>query len=134
MFEILLGHLVGDYLLQNNWMAFNKSKYNNTGWLTCIIHCLLYSLSVCFFMWQWTTIWFIMIFLSHFVLDKFELPEKYLKLIHGRSLERFIKNSENKEYTPYVGLQSGFTSLVYAVVDNTIHLLIIWSMWTFLLR
>lgn len=27
MFEMLLGHLVGDYFLQNSWMSVNKNKY-----------------------------------------------------------------------------------------------------------
>ena len=26
LFRLLLGHLVGDYLLQNEWMALNKSR------------------------------------------------------------------------------------------------------------
>jgi len=80
-------------------------------------------------MWQWTAIWFGVVFVSHFVLDKFGLPEKYLKLIRGRSLEKFIKNPENKEYTPCIGLYSGFTVLVYVAVDNTMHLLIMWGAW-----
>lgn len=129
MCEMLLGHLVGDYLLQNNWMALGKSKYNGMGWLTCTVHCLLYSLAVCLLMWQWTAAWFAVVFLSHFVLDKFGLPEMYLKMINGRSLERFMENPENKEYTPYIGLRSGFTVLVYVVVDNTMHLLIMWGAW-----
>jgi len=57
MFEMLLGHLVGDYLLQNNWMALGKSKYNGMGWLTCTVHCVLYTLAVCFIMQNWSIVW-----------------------------------------------------------------------------
>jgi len=132
MFEMLLGHLVGDYLLQNNWMAIGKTKHNGIGWLACTVHCFLYSLAVCLLMWQWTMAWFAVVFLSHFVLDKFGLPEKYLKLINGRSLERFMNNQENKQYTPYIGLRAGFTVFVYVVVDNSMHLLIMWAAWHWL--
>lgn len=41
MFEMLLGHLVGDYLVQNDWMALNKSKNNLTGWLQPYIVCCI---------------------------------------------------------------------------------------------
>ena len=129
MFEMLLGHLVGDYLLQNNWMALGKGKHNGLGWLTCIVHCLLYSFAVCLLMWEWTALWFAIVFLSHFVIDKFGLPEKYLKTINGRSLERFMSDSENQKYTPHIGLRAGFAVLVYTVVDNTMHLLIMWGAW-----
>ena len=44
MFEMLIGHLVGDYLLQNDWMAENKAKHKGLGWLTCAVHCLLYTM------------------------------------------------------------------------------------------
>jgi hypothetical protein len=35
----LLAHLWGDYLLQSEWMAQNKTKRN---W-PCLVHCALYS-------------------------------------------------------------------------------------------
>jgi hypothetical protein len=38
--EQLISHLLGDYFLQNNWMAMNKHKNP----LACIVHCFLYTL------------------------------------------------------------------------------------------
>ncbi len=29
--EIILGHLIGDYLLQSDWMAINKRKVDQQG-------------------------------------------------------------------------------------------------------
>ena len=92
MFEMLLGHMVGDYIFQSNWMALNKSKHNGLGWLSCFVHCSLYTISVCIIMSNKDLSWVITVFLSHFILDKFGLPEKYLKLINGRSLEMFMNN------------------------------------------
>lgn len=132
MFEMVLGHLVGDYLLQNNWMALNKSKYSMLGWLACTVHCLLYTLAVCLLMWKWSLIWATAVFLSHFVLDKFGLPDKWLKLIRGRSIEKFLSASEGVPYTPLGGIQAGFTAFVYAVADNTMHILLMWGAWKLL--
>lgn len=126
---MLLGHLVGDYLLQNDWMALGKSKHDGMGWLTCIVHCLLYTLAVCTIMWQWSVMWFVIVFLSHFIIDKFGIPEMYLRFINGRSIGKFIENTENAVYTPHIGLRSGITVFVYVVCDNTMHLLIMWGAW-----
>lgn len=132
MFEMLLGHLVGDYLLQNNWMALGKSKHTGLGWLACVVHCTLYTVAVCLIMWNWQIAWIVAVFLSHFVIDKFGIPEMYLKLIRGRSLQQFLGNKENAEWSPYVGLRGGFYTFVYVVADNTMHLLLMWGAWRLL--
>ncbi len=129
MFDMLLGHMVGDYLLQNNWMALGKSKHSGLGWFTCFVHCALYTLAVCTIMWVWHPLWALIVFLSHFVIDKFGIPEMYLKLIRGRSLEVFLNDEENVVWTPYIGLRSGFYIFVYVVVDNTMHLLLMFYGW-----
>jgi hypothetical protein len=41
----IIGHLVGDYLLQNDWMALNKKRDS----LPCLVHCMLWTASVCLF-------------------------------------------------------------------------------------
>jgi hypothetical protein len=38
----LIGHLIGDYLLQNDWMAANKKRAT----LPCLVHVLLYTLAI----------------------------------------------------------------------------------------
>jgi preprotein translocase subunit SecY len=122
--KILLGHLIGDYLLQNNWMALNKSKHKGLGWFTCFVHCLLYTFAVCLTTWNFTILWIALVFLSHFLIDKFGIAEFYLKTINGRSIEKFMNNKENETYTPQVGLRAGLVILVYVVCDNTMHLTI----------
>ena len=43
LFELLLvGHLIGDYLLQNRWMAHGKA----TKWLPLLVHVTIYTLVV----------------------------------------------------------------------------------------
>lgn len=127
MFELLLGHLVGDYLLQNNWMALNKHKNDIQGWLTCTVHCVLYTISVCLIMQVWTVEWIAIVFISHFVIDKFGLTDKYLKLIRGRSVSVFVEDTKKIYLDSFLAIKAGFTCFVYAVVDNTIHILILYG-------
>lgn len=137
MFEILLGHLVGDFMLQNENMAINKSKYNLIGWTYCTIHCILYTIAVCTIMWNFNSYWIIAVFFSHFLIDKFGIAEWYLANIKGRSLKKFVKPFDDLNeiiYMPkpevptsrYDALQGGFTAVVYTLTDNTMHLLLIW--------
>lgn len=67
----LLCHLWGDYILQSDWMAENKTKAD----LPAVIHALLYSLPFVFFChaahhmaYAWTAI-----FMSHFFIDRLRL-------------------------------------------------------------
>jgi hypothetical protein len=126
IFRMLLGHLVGDYFLQNNWMAMNKSKHKGLGWFTCFIHCIIYTIAVCTFMLNFSPVWILIVFLSHFIIDKFGIPDKYLKLIKGRSLEVFLQEEENKIYTPHIGLRAGFNTFVYIMVDNGMHIILMY--------
>lgn len=104
----LIGHLVGDYLLQNDWMALNKKSYSTTGWVACVTHCFLYSLAVCLFTgwWDWR---FLLVFITHFALDKTMVVAKYMNFTG--SFRRIISDINN-------------TSAIwaYAIVDNTFHL------------
>jgi hypothetical protein len=126
-FQMLLGHLVGDYLLQNNWMAFNKSRYNKIGWLTAVVHCLLYTFAVCLFMWKFAPLWIVAVFLSHFLIDKFGVAEWYLVHIKGRSLMKYIHAYKNKpKITHFDIIQGGFAAVVYTAVDNTMHLVLMY--------
>jgi hypothetical protein len=120
MFELLLGHLVGDYLLQNEWMAQNKAKNTWVGWLAAIIHCIIYTLAVCTIMWEWNLIWVIAVFFSHFFIDKFAFGYWYLKHIKGLDTYSYkmVYLSE---------LRAGFNAVIYTVTDNTMHLLLMWG-------
>jgi hypothetical protein len=66
----LIGHLVGDYLLQNDWMAFNKKEKNLRGELACQVHCLLLTLSILVFTGWWDWKHALLVYLSHYILDR----------------------------------------------------------------
>ncbi len=127
LFKMLLGHLVGDFMTQNLWMALNKQKHAGLGIKTCLIHCALYTLSVCFFMNMWSPVWVAVVFASHFFPDRYGWTEKYLQFIKGRSLTHFMADEENQTYSPYIALRSGFYIFVFTTVDSTIHLVLLYT-------
>jgi len=133
MFELLLGHLAGDYLLQNEWMAMNKSKNTGEGWLAAFVHCFIYTWVICLFTWTFDWYWFVAVFCSHFFIDKFKLAEYYMHYIKGKGMKDYVakdniksteKTWEKPNLNRYDMLEGGFTSLVYSVTDNTMHLIL----------
>ena len=138
MFEMLLGHLAGDYLFKNEWMAMNKSKNTWIGWLSALVHCVIYTFAICMFMQNFDPIWIVAVFLTHFPIDKFMLAEKYLHFIKGKGLKDYVRKDDwinelkyvpkpNKVLNRYDALEGGFTALVYTVTDNAMHLILMWG-------
>ena len=124
MWEMFLGHCVGDYLLQNDILTLNKGKNTFLGWLMCILHCVIYTLSVCIFMSNYSYKWIGFVFLSHFIIDKFSLAEYWSKFIKSRSLHMFLNENKNQTVTAMDSLVAGFVTFTYIVKDNTFHLVL----------
>ena len=135
-FRMILGHLIGDYLIQNDWMALNKKDK----WLPCVGHCYAYMtvMLICLFPEVLAmnplmiVITAIGIFLSHLVLDKTKLIDKWLNFIGSRSWKNtLIKTSQMKtdiEKQAYVS----FTALVQTAADNTMHLVLLYILFKLL--
>jgi hypothetical protein len=130
LFHLLLGHLVGDYLLQSRLMATDKGQHRSwRGLLYCVAHCLLYTLTVVLFLFPWLD-WLtypalvIGVFLSHFIVDRYSLANWWARVIRGRSFEaaRQEPDSDKRPFT------IAFTCVVYAVSDNTMHLLLMYGL------
>lgn len=98
--NLLIAHLVGDYMFQNRWMALNKHKES---WI-CNLHSIIYALSVTiicgWYDWRYLVIW-----LSHFFIDYFRIGAKWRQF--------FSKDTE----LPWTILS-----------DNIMHLLILWGL------
>lgn len=72
---LLCGHLVGDYLLQNGWMALNKATRS----FPCAVHCLIYTLAVWAFAFQWITpAGLAACLVAHFIMDRFALARRWM--------------------------------------------------------
>lgn len=62
----IIGHMVGDFILQNDWMATNK-KSNS---FPCLVHCTLWTSSVMFFSGEFNIFLALWLFLTHFAIDR----------------------------------------------------------------
>jgi len=99
----LIGHLVGDYLLQTDWQATHKKLPGWGGWLACLCHCLLWTASILVFTGWWRWDLAVLVFLSHLVLDRTHIVRWILKVAR-KPQEKWL----------------------LIVTDNTIHLLFLW--------
>jgi len=120
---MLLGHLVGDYLLQSKEMALRKTERGLEGFAWCFLHSMIYALTVCVFLWNFDGWVLALVFMTHFPLDRWSLASKWLRLIRGRD---FVKAVESKDKFREVDI--AFSCLVYAVADNTMHLVLMYCL------
>ena len=105
--NIILGHLIGDYLLQSDWMALNKKKPNLEGFIACLIHCTIWTISMMIFIGSNNILLALGLFLSHILLDRTKLVVWYLntfKIMPNPTMWKII------------------------IVDNTLHLLMVYGL------
>ncbi len=128
LFLMLLGHFVGDYLLQPLWMAKGKMENTTYGAGICALHSFIYTLVVAIFIGLFSdsvesfTIFFIISHISHYFIDRYSLGNLWLKLIQGRWIDK--RKLRHPILNREEGFSIGFSAIVYAVVDNTWHILI----------
>jgi hypothetical protein len=110
--EQLLLHAIGDYLVQNDWMALNKKKLSWKGELACQIHCITYSLPFAFIGSWWAVL---AIYLSHYIIDRTNIIGWFLAVRNG------VFNTENfgfgKERPTFI------TVWLYIITDNVFHII-----------
>lgn len=71
---LIICHLVGDYVLQSNFIASTKGK----NWYHLIVHCVLYIVPfLIVFGWTWQLL---IIFLTHMIIDP--LKARYYKITY----------------------------------------------------
>jgi hypothetical protein len=130
----IMGHMVGDYILQNNWLALNKSMPGRIGALACTIHVLLYTAAVSLFTGLHSLLFLALVAVPHWVIDRYSLGWTFLKWKNRKSQKPFeglFKQNwlTSKELEENVWKLS-FTAPVYIANDNTFHLICLWIlMW-----
>jgi hypothetical protein len=107
-FGLILGHLLGDYIVQNDWMAAGKTQRH---W-PCFVHCLFYTLAVwaCCFWWVHSA-WMLAVFAAHYPVDRWRLARWWMVNVSGQ--EAFA-----------TGILSPWSIIV---VDNTLHLAVLFG-------
>ena len=108
-FALLCGHLVGDYIFQNDWMASRKTSES----YACLVHCIVYTVSLLVFAGDFVGIWIPMVAgVIHFPIDRWRLARRFMG---WNGQEAFASGS----FAPW--------SII--VVDNTIHLVTLFVLW-----
>jgi len=78
----IYAHLIGDYVIQNDWMALGK---RNKSWI-CLVHVLTYLIPFAFCHFEW---WQIMVIgAQHFIQDRTNVVAWLMKL---KGSEAFTK-------------------------------------------
>ena len=106
---LLIGHLLGDWLLQNDWMARGKKQ----AFFTCagMVHFTLYTATTLGTLWFSNTVATTMtlylgfgafIFTSHWLIDATDVVERWMRLYQQSNL-----------------------ALVRLMVDQALHLLVL---------
>lgn len=119
--EQLLLHALGDYIIQNDWMALNKKKRGWLGLFACLLHCALYALP---FLLIVSPLQVALIFASHFVIDRWRIVDWFLAVRNGVF---HIKNFGFGEERPHF-----ITVWLYIITDNIIHIAGNWAIIEFL--
>ena len=70
----IYAHLIGDYLLQNDWMALNKKKST----LHCLVHICCYMVPFCFCGLSWIQL--VLIAVQHFLIDRTNFVSWFMKV------------------------------------------------------
>jgi hypothetical protein len=132
---LLFGHLFGDYFFQNDWMAQNKKKKTFDGIIACITHCSVYTFIVAAFLMAFGVIisplQIVLIFLSHYILDRYNLIDTWCDINGIITWKSEIKEkSDNIDFERNASIKDSinisFGTFVNIVQDNTLHLLLMW--------
>jgi hypothetical protein len=151
----MLGHFVGDYLFQNQWMATEKSYPGKRGHIACTVHVLLYTLAVALFT-GWHPLFLLVVAVPHWVIDRWSLATYILKFKNGYTLQGVWEkaplcaaNSQppqpetslpmgwvskaiiedvanNSEKLQHNVWKVAFAAPVYIFNDNTLHWVCLW--------
>ena len=127
MLQLIL-HLIGDYLLQSDWMALNKTKCSKAA----AAHAITYSLP--FLILCPSVEAFSVICITHFLIDRFRLA-RYV--VYARNIILQPKKYRNswddcRETGYHKDVPQWLSIWLLVACDNTIHLLINWAALSYL--
>lgn len=127
----IVGHLVGDYLLQTDWMALGKKE----NCYVCMLHALLWTLCVCLFAgWPLQGAWIApILFVTHFIQDHTNIVS-WLMRLKWKDQSKFMESDRLVFGTHEcdASIIHGLGPWSIIVVDNVWHIVTIWCVWRFL--
>ena len=126
----MLGHFVGDYTFQNQWMAVGKSHPGWRGHLACTVHVLLYTFAVALFT-GWHPLFLLVVAVPHWIIDRWSLAKYILQWKNGFTMHEVWKDAPLCAHPAPGELQQNvwkvaFAAPVYIFNDNTLHWVCLW--------
>jgi len=101
---IIVAHMIGDYFIQNSWMAANKTK----SWLPCFVHCFLYTLAV-LLVCRWFDYRLIIVFVTHYAMDRWRLAAIWRRWFSGDQELPWVITADNSIHLLILLILSGVT-------------------------
>lgn len=117
----ILGHLVGDFMLQPKYMALHKGDQSLEGFWLCTLHVAIYTVAVCAFLQTTDLLVAALVYIPHWIIDKWSLATHWTRLIRGRTFEGAYTSVDK-----YKSFDISFTCIVYVVNDSGMHALCLW--------
>ena len=150
-FPLLLGHMVGDYWFQTDEEAIKKSQGGELGNFWCTCHCVIYSLCVSLFVviggWRYgyedkisdlgiicgsLCVSFFIAFITHYPIDRISFAHKWMKWFNIIDFEKAPPNITGTISQAQVNLRSFFVAPVYIIIDNSMHLVLMYILFSLL--
>ena len=116
MLQLLL-HLTGDYILQTDWMAKNKTSSS----LVAGVHALVYSLP--FLILKPSILAFSIILITHFFIDRFRLA-RFVIFAKNKTTNISLKWEDCCDTGYHKDTPSWLAVWLLIITDNTLHLII----------
>jgi hypothetical protein len=113
----LVAHAIGDYLLQSEWMAREKTKRS----LAALVHCAFYILPFLFITLNPLTL--LVIFGTHFVIDRWHLA-RYVAWVKNRPWPGSAPWRECTKTGFHPDTPPWLAGWLVIVVDNILHIVI----------
>jgi len=116
---IVLAHLAGDYLIQSDWMANEKTKR----WWPAIAHGLTYTIPYAFI--TQSPLALAVIAGTHIIIDHYRLARHVAWFKNQAAPKAFRSKWEDCKGTGYSADKAPFMAVwLMIIADNTIHLII----------
>ncbi len=124
---LFFGHIVGAYLLQNSWMAYNKKVDN----LPCLAHCVAYTMSVSLFLIACPDIHTVpvslnsLIFISSWIFSRYEILDHWFELLQIRSWNSIDADLDDTILV-HQSVSMSFGTIQYVVANDALQLFVLW--------
>lgn len=113
----IICHLVGDYIIQTDWMAQKKTVSSKAA----LIHAVTYTLPFLFL--TQNTIPLLVICLTHFLIDRFRLA-KYVCWAKNQLAPKEFRYPLSEAKFGYKAEPAWLNVWLLIIADNTMHLII----------